>query len=267
MPQNAALMKLVAGITSKTSLATATLSLFASGLSSMGCVGLDRPAGLNACLSTPQGCSDNPLPAEPDVAIAKDGPRDRDALAQVDANIPQDVPQPADSNFALDSGRRLDVPADTNGLTETPDGYGAIDLADTAKANPLDMAGPELPNRDLSGLDLPGLDLPVDLPITLDVPPDMPLDLATDPPATESGPGNCITEIIASGYAAGAAKPCSKCNENGNSLAAKCTDMLDCLAPPKTSADVVNCLNSVNGSSVVGDCVKALTDVACPNGY
>jgi hypothetical protein len=80
--------------------------------------------------------------------------------------------------------------------------------------------------------------------------------------------GNCITQIIASGYAAGTAPPCSACSDgNGNSLATKCADMLGCLAPPKTSVDYNTCLNAVAGSSRVGNCVNALTSAGCPEGY
>jgi hypothetical protein len=43
--------------------------------------------------------------------------------------------------------------------------------------------------------------------------------------------------------------------------------MLDCLAPPKTSVDFTNCLNSVGGSGPLVTCVSALTTAGCPSGY
>jgi len=130
-----------------------------------------------------------------------------------------------------------------------------------------DLPGPDLATPDLPSPDLPGPDLPTDLPPAPDVPKDIGLDIPPDQPKIDSGAGNCIQQIIANGYSASPAPPCSACVENGNSLAAKCTAMLDCLAPPKTSAAFTNCLNSVAGSSVVGNCVSALTTAGCPTGY
>jgi hypothetical protein len=131
-----------------------------------------------------------------------------------------------------------------------------------------DLPGPDLPGPDLFGPDLPGLDLSEDLPTGHDSPTDNVPDLARDQGMNDVLAGNCITQIIAGGYSAGTAPPCSACNDgNGNSLATKCTGMLDCLAPPKTSADYSNCLNAVSGSSKVGDCVKALTTAGCASGY
>jgi hypothetical protein len=43
--------------------------------------------------------------------------------------------------------------------------------------------------------------------------------------------------------------------------------MIDCLAPPKTQADITNCQNTVGADSVVAGCVLALTTAACPNGF
>jgi hypothetical protein len=85
--------------------------------------------------------------------------------------------------------------------------------------------------------------------------------------STSTITGNCITTLISNGYAAGTASPCSTCNQNGNSLATKCSKMIDCLAPPKTQADVTNCQNTVGADSTVADCVSALTTAACPSGF
>jgi hypothetical protein len=131
-----------------------------------------------------------------------------------------------------------------------------------------DLSGRDLPGPDLFGPDLPGLDLSEDLPTGRDSPTDIVPDLAHDQGMNDVLAGNCITQIIAGGYAAGTAPPCSACNDgNGNSLATKCTGMLDCLVPPKTNADYTSCLNAVGGSSKVGDCVNALTTAGCASGY
>lgn len=172
--------------------------------------------------------------------------------------------------------------AEVKNVTEA--GIGDLPLSDSATGDLLgqDSFGPDLPGPDLSGPDLfvpdlpgpdlPGLDLPApDLPAdppARDSPPDTAPDLGRDLAKNDTGPGNCISQIIANGYAAGTAPACSACNDgNGNSLATKCTGMLDCLAPPKTSADFTTCLNAVGGSSRVSDCVSALTTAGCPSGY
>jgi hypothetical protein len=85
--------------------------------------------------------------------------------------------------------------------------------------------------------------------------------------STSTTTGNCITTLINDGYAAGTAPPCSACKEYNTSLTAQCTGMIDCLAPPKTQASVLDCQHSVGGDSVVADCVSALTTAACPNGF
>ena len=83
----------------------------------------------------------------------------------------------------------------------------------------------------------------------------------------DSGSGSCISKLINDGYAAGAIQPCSACSFNGTSKTVQCTKMIDCLAPPKTQADITNCQNTVGGDSVVAGCVLALTTAACPNGF
>ena len=34
-----------------------------------GCVSLDKPTAVKACAGSPQGCSDNPTPPEPDASL------------------------------------------------------------------------------------------------------------------------------------------------------------------------------------------------------
>ena len=76
--------------------------------------------------------------------------------------------------------------------------------------------------------------------------------------------GGCIGTMIASGYAAGTAAPCSQCNENGMSLTAKCTMMIDCLAPSCANGNCyLECFHSVSGSDPLDRCVKALVMAAC----
>lgn len=263
------------------------LVFLVSGLLWTGCVSLDQPAAVKACASSPQGCSDNPTrdagmgdgaPPNPDVASQNDTPG-----AQVD--LP-----PATPDLRTDADLVTELPVDS--LVDSADGTVGLDVKDTTgegigdvsswdltsldlpgldlprldSFGP-DLPGPDLPGPDLFGPDLPGLDLSEDLPTGRDSPTDIVPDLARDQVMNDGFAGNCITQIIADGYAAGTAPPCSECIENGSSLAAKCTGMLDCLAPPKTNADYTNCLNTVGGSSKVGDCVSALTTAGCPSGY
>jgi len=168
------------------------------------------------------------------------------------------------------------VGAEVNDATEA--GIGDLSLLDLATRDLLrqDLLGHDLPSPDLASPDLPAPDLPTDPPTpdlptdppTPDSQPDIAPDLGRDLARNDTGSGNCITQIIASGYASGTAPACSACNDgNGNSLATKCTGMLDCLAPPKTSADFITCLNAVGGSSKVRDCVNTLTTAGCPAGY
>ena len=96
------------------------------------------------------------------------------------------------------------------------------------------------------------------------------LDVAQDA-AAEASPDqsvNCATRIIANGYQAGTAPPCSACRDNnGVVLATKCEDMIDCLAT-RTTPYLYDCLNAVSGSSFVYDCAFALTKAAgCPTAY
>jgi hypothetical protein len=87
------------------------------------------------------------------------------------------------------------------------------------------------------------------------------------PDAGDTGSGSCMAKLINDGYAAGTAAPCSACKENGIPKTALCTKMIDCLAPPKTQASVLECQNSVGADSVVAACVSPLTAAACPGGF
>jgi hypothetical protein len=279
------------------------LAFLVPGLLLIGCVSLDKPAVVKTCASSPQGCSDNPVPTGGDAAIANDAPQSEDLPPGNDTLVAHADLPPAIPDLRANADLATDPLADVTGLTDTADGsvgssgkdateVGIGDVSSSELANP-DLPGPDLPGPDLLGSDvpgpdllgpdlpgpdllgpdllgpdLPGPDLPADLPTGRDSPTDIIPDLGRDQAKTDTGPGNCINQIIASGYAAGTAPPCSACNDgNGNSLTTKCTGMLDCLAPPKTSADFTNCLNAVAGSSKVGDCVTALTTAGCPGGY
>ena len=246
-------------------------------------MGLDKPAAVQACASSPQGCSRNPVPANRDAAISNDSPPNSDFKPPAnDTPVAQADLPPATPDLRANADLAADLHAEVAGLADTSDGSVGADLKDATEVGlgdvSADLLGPDLPGPDLPGPDLPGLDssgpdslgpdLPADLPAGRDSPTDVIPDLASDQVKNDTGAGNCITQIIASGYSAGTAPPCSACNDgSGNSLATKCTGMLACLAPPKTSADFTNCLNAVGGSIRVGDCVKALTNAGCPGGY
>ena len=249
-----------------------------SGLLLAGCVGLDKPAAVQACASSPQGCSDNPVPANRDAAIFNDARPNSDLPPGNDTPVVQADLPPASPDLRANADLAADLHAEVTGLADTSDGSVGADLKDATEVglgevSSSDLASPDWPSSDLpghdsSGPDSLGPDLPADLPAGRDSPSDIIPDLASDQVKNDTGTGNCITQIIASGYSAGTAPPCSACNDgNGNSLATKCTGMLGCLAPPKTSADFTNCLNAVGGSSRVGDCVKVLTNAGCPGGY
>jgi hypothetical protein len=74
---------------------------------------------------------------------------------------------------------------------------------------------------------------------------------------------NCITTIIANGYAAPPAAPCSACKDNNNnSWETKCTGMLDCMAlkpQPVSASDEQMCFNQAGGSgNLQSSCVDPL---------
>ena len=74
----------------------------------------------------------------------------------------------------------------------------------------------------------------------------------------------CVATMIANGYAAGTATPCSMCRENGNPLTDKCMAIINCIAPmyPCTGC-FTDCSNQNGGSGPVNDCVRALVSAAC----
>ena len=280
-------MKFLVHVYFKTRPCVSLLTFLVPGFLLFGCVSLDKPSAVKACASAPQGCSDERLPAKRDAAITEDAPSEdvpsNDDLPSVkDTPVAQPdlpsttpdlrtTPDLATDILASDTGSADTsdgrVGAEVNDATEA--GIGDLSLLDLATRDLLrqDLLGPDLPSPDLASPDLAAPDLPTDPP-TPDSRPAIAPDLGRDLARNDTGSGNCITQIIASGYASGTAPACSACNDgNGNSLATKCTGMLDCLAPPKTSADFITCLNAVGGSSKVRDCVNTLTTAGCPAGY
>jgi hypothetical protein len=275
-------MKFLVRVYCKTRPCVSLLTFLVPGFLLFGCVSLDKPSTVKACASAPQGCSDEHLPAKRDAAITKDAPSNDDLPSVKDTLVAQSdlpsttpdlrtIPDLATDILASDTGSADTsdgrVGAEVNNVPEA--GIGDLSLLDLATRDLLrqDLLGPDLPSPDLASPDLPAPDLPTDPP-TPDSQPDIAADLGRDLARNDTGSGNCISQIIASGYASGTAPTCSACNDgNGNSLATKCTGMLDCLAPPKTSADFITCLNAVGGSSKVRDCVNALTTAGCPAGY
>jgi hypothetical protein len=268
------------------------LALLVPGLLFIGCVSLDKPTAVKACANSPRGCSDDPVPLGKDAALAADAAPSPDLPSANDTRVAQDDLPPTVPDVFVKADLAPDLPADKVGPADVADGSVGSDgqdatAVDTREVFSPDLPGPDLPGPDLPGPDfpgpdlrgpdvpgpdlprpdLPGPDLPTDPPTGRDSPPDIVPDLGSDQVKNDTGPGNCITQIIAAGYTAGTAPPCSACVENGNSLATKCTGMLDCLAPPKTSANFTDCLNFVGGSSPVGSCVTALTTAGCPSGY
>ena len=280
----------------KTRPCVSLLTFLVPGFLLFGCVSLDKPSAVKACASAPQGCSDERLPAKRDAAITEDAPSE-DVPSDDDLPLVKDMlvaqpdlpsttpdlrttPDLAADILASDTGSpdTSDGPVGTEVNDATEAGIGDLSLLDLATRDLLrqDLLGHDLPSPDLASPDLPAPDLPTDPPTpdlptdppTPDSQPDIAPDLGRDLARNDTGSGNCITQIIASGYASGTAPACSACNDgNGNSLATKCTGMLDCLAPPKTSADLITCLNAVGGSSKVRDCVNTLTTAGCPAGF
>jgi|GEM_PF-4480461 len=272
------------------------LAVSAVGLFAIGCVNLEEPAAVKACAGSIQGCTNDSVPVGKDAAADRPAPGP-DVLVQNDTRTPEPDLPPAGPDVQTKSDLAADVPTDLPGSSDTAGGSADTDnrdagagdtrdallqdllgpdsadalgpdlvIADTAKSDlPGPDASPDVLQPDLAKADVPGPDLGKDL--APDNAPDAAPDQGSDVVKNDTVSGNCISQIIAAGYSAGTAPPCSACKENSASLAAKCTAMLDCLAPPKTSSDFTNCLNSVAGSSVVADCVTALTAVGCPNGY
>jgi len=252
-------------------------SSIASLLLLLGCVNLDKPENVRNCAGSSEGCSDdNPGPK----SDAADGQKSSADTRFGDAGLTPDGPQ-ANPDGSGDSGSSPDI-VDT--LLRRDSAQVELDagLADGSTEDALvDDVAVDLPFDVQILFDLPApldstmaLDLPQpDLPVpdlkdadfqVLDLPPDLTLD--TQPDAQVS----CFAQIISNGYKAGSAPACSECRDNTLSLATKCTQMIDCLAPkpaPRTSDVFMLCRNQVGGSTPVGDCVTALAKAGCPNGY
>jgi len=258
----------------------------------VGCVDLEKPDSVKLCASSREGCSDNPGGGSRDAAL--------DALTAPGDARPSDPPWMSDavnlgderagglSDIVDGTDERADGLPNAADRVAVPDGSVETALADSPRpdGNP-DVELPEV------AADLwPPLDLPVSPDMQPDLQPDGPLDLAEvgrdaadvlsyldssddGPPNVDVGPDqnpdtttNCITPIVDDGYKAGTAPACSECKDSaGGTLASKCTGMLDCLAS-KGKPALVECLNVVGGSSLVRDCVTALTNAAgCPAAY
>jgi hypothetical protein len=266
-------MKFLVHVHFKTRPGVSLLTFLVPGFLLFGCVNLDKPSAVMACANATQGCSDEHLPAKRDAAITEDAPSNDDLPSEKDTLVAQpDLPSTT-TDLRTTPDLATDILASDTGSADTSDGRVGAEVNNVTEAgigdlSLLDLATRDLLRQDLLGPDLPSPDLASpDLPAP-DSQPDIAPDLGRDLARNDTGSGNCISQIIASGYASGTAPTCSACNDgNGNSLATKCTGMLDCLAPPKTSADFITCLNAVGGSSKVRDCVNALTTAGCPAGY
>lgn len=253
------------------SLSVSKAGTLASLMLALGCVNLDKPDSVRICASSPEGCSDNPRPKQADAAVA-DGQVDSSS-GRADAAVPADGEKTAsDARVVADRGAERIMLADAAADMDT----GMADQSQRSEVEDADSgAGPDL---------LADLSVSSDLLALYDAPePDLPppdavagLDLGSDrsvsgDSAYDTAPevsSSCVAQIIANGYQAGSAPACSACNDgNGGSLASPCMQMLDCLLPPSTSASYLFCLNSIHASSLVGDCVSALTKAGCPNGY
>lgn len=207
------------------------------------CVSLSKPFPVQECADK-GNCSNS--------STHKDGGTDlaRDA----DASAPDRPADLTSESPAVDH----DVAAEVGG-----------DATDTRDAGE-DVAGPD--TADLRLGDEPATDLPA-AEIGRETEPEPRAEPTPEPPPEpgrdggEAGSGNCITRIIAGGYSYGSTPPCSACKDNSTPLQTKCEDMIDCLAPPSTKADMTRCLNQVAGSDPVNKCVTALITAACPSGF
>ncbi len=87
-------------------------------------------------------------------------------------------------------------------------------------------------------------------------------DAAMPPPDSA---GNCLSQLIANGYACGSAPPCSACKDNSTSKAAECQAVLDCIEAgyPCTGNCPTECFNKNGGNGPVQTCVTALQTAAC----
>jgi len=70
---------------------------------------------------------------------------------------------------------------------------------------------------------------------------------------------NCVSAIQGAGYTAPSAPPCSACMENGNSKAADCMMMIDCMVGCfRMNNCELDCQHAVSGSAPLVACVDAL---------
>jgi hypothetical protein len=251
--------------------AVLTTAAFPSLLLLSACVSLEKPDSVKICSSAPQGCSNNSTsnttdsaaPADAGGAFSDAGPRDTwlaaDADATVVADLGSDQPILAD---AKDFGAQQD--ADSGSPNDDVESRDLLAIGDLPV--PPDLRTPDSPVADMATPDTIAWapDLGPDLPVAVDLAMDCGPDLQNKDVGSDGTSANCITQIVADGYAAGSAQPCSKCNDNGNPLETACIRMLDCLKPPKHSTDKLDCLHAVSGSSVVAACVDELIKVACP---
>jgi hypothetical protein len=259
-------------------------------LAPLACVNLSKPGSVEECAKN-SSCSDNSklpgpepgpdaalsdVPPMPDLATpdaAPDLPSDPQAANPDGTSVPDMPPDGRNDSRANDIVQIVDDGGSdligTNDQVLGPDlGLDLrSDIADLAPELGLELApesgpelGPELgpePGRD------PGREQGPE-PVAEPVPEPTP-EPGRD--GGDSGSVNCISQLISNNYAAGTSPPCSVCSENGTSKAAQCTAMIDCLAPPKTQASILDCQHSVVADSVVADCVSALTTAACPTGF
>lgn len=233
-----------------------------------GCVNLDKPENVRICAGTPAGCSDNPVPKSdasdgqkpsPDVKL-----EDSNGTSDVPPGLPDAGPDRFSSPDVADGVIRRDSAPVDGGAGDAEDAQGDL-LPDSPvpldgpvldEGGAFDLGKSDLPGPDTADavVDLPSADLTVDVTL-LDTPPDVQL--------------NCVAQIVSNSYKAGT-HACADCWENGLSLAAKCSAMMDCLAPkpaPRSSGVFTECRNQAGGSMPVNDCVTAIVKDGCPNGY
>jgi hypothetical protein len=226
----------------------------------VGCVNLDKPENVKRCASTAQGCSDNADAAlTSDVASDVRGDLTEDRMPDLAADLPDASPDQSSPDVAdvgTDSGKADRVSDDVKSFdTQTEDSV-VVDLLASPDAE-LDAPAAEVARLDAEVL--------ADGPSAPDLPPA--LDVTVDQIRVDVQTLTCMQQLIANNFQAPPAPACTACNDgNGNSLAKKCEDMITCLQP-LGSGSVTYCLNKVSGSSIVSDCVTALTKAVCPNGF
>ena len=209
-------------------------------LSGKSCVDLSKPPNVESCARAGTCADDSTRHTD----AATDGKLNADQTTVADLASGGN----ADGTDALSDVLSFDdVPDASVGGNTSDAADGALD--DGGRDVPAEQQSPEVAMPDLGG------------------------ELGPEPPpppepGRDGGAGNCITQIIANGYAYGSVTACSACRDNNLVLlTSKCMAMLDCLAPPSTRADMTNCLNAVGGSTPVFNCVNALTIAGCPSGF